>query len=465
MRASTLFVAALAVARLAAADLVPVGVMVENRPSLVDPSAKYTLYVPTQATSGKPSPVLLIFDPRGRATLAAELFRAAADRHGWILVSSNDSRSDGPWEPNQKAIDALWPEIRLLGIDETRIYATGFSGGAIVSWFLAQATGQIAGIIAVGGRLPPEIPTKKLGFVHFGLAGIWDYNYEEMKGMDALVAKRGQAHRLEIMPGVHSWCSAEMAGLAVDWMELQAMRSHLRPVDPAFVEAAWLADTAAAKQLEASGNLLEAARRWRAIGRTFEGLRETRGATSEAERIEEIPLYRIAQRAEERADARARRYNEEVLPHLGAAFAAGALPSYEKLVRRLEVDRLLEVVSKGGAESEGANRTLAGLYAQTAGRILRQLVSLGRWRDAVTVLRVAIHISPESASPRLNLARAEAHLGHLDAALTALEEAIDRGYADLEALRTDPDLAALRENPATAERLEAVIRSVPPEPG
>ena len=78
----------------------PAGELVPGVESEVDPTQTYTLYLPRAFDASKKWPVLLIFDPRGRSVLAAELFREAADTHGWILVSSDNTRSDGPMEPN-----------------------------------------------------------------------------------------------------------------------------------------------------------------------------------------------------------------------------------------------------------------------------------------------------------------------------------------------------------------------------
>ena len=84
-------------------------------------------------------PALLVLDPRGRSVVAASLFREAAEAHGWILLSSNDTRSDGPAEPNVKALQALWPEVHeRYATDPRRIYAAGFSGTGMVAWDLGR---------------------------------------------------------------------------------------------------------------------------------------------------------------------------------------------------------------------------------------------------------------------------------------------------------------------------------------
>ena len=65
---------------------VPIGEMVEGITCHSDPTQTYTLYIPSAYTSDQRLPVLLVFDPRGRSLLAAELFRDAAETYGWIVI-------------------------------------------------------------------------------------------------------------------------------------------------------------------------------------------------------------------------------------------------------------------------------------------------------------------------------------------------------------------------------------------
>ena len=211
---------------------VAVGEMVQDIPCSSDPSQTYTLYLPRGFTTDRLWPVLLIFDPRGRSLLAAELFREAADAHDWILVSSDNTRSDGPWEPNEKAIAALWPEVHdRLPANFDRIYAAGFSGGGAVAYVLSRTTGELAGILACGSRHFPD-SLKEVNAPIFSTAGDTDFNYHEMHAVDAFLAKQGKPHRLRIFEGGHSWMTREVALDAIEWFELLAMRSELRDRDP-----------------------------------------------------------------------------------------------------------------------------------------------------------------------------------------------------------------------------------------
>src|SRR3954468_20332359 len=114
------------------------GTLVEHVSCPTDSTQTYTLYLPSTYQSARTWPLLFVFDPGGRAARAAEVFRGGAERFGWIIAASENSRN-GPWEPTLRAVNAMWPA--LLGgysVDERRVYAAGHSGGATVAWMLAR---------------------------------------------------------------------------------------------------------------------------------------------------------------------------------------------------------------------------------------------------------------------------------------------------------------------------------------
>ena len=73
----------------------PKGEIVDPVTTLADSEETYALYLPSNYTSERRRPVLLVFDPRSRGKAAADLFRAAAETYGWVVVSSNNTASDG----------------------------------------------------------------------------------------------------------------------------------------------------------------------------------------------------------------------------------------------------------------------------------------------------------------------------------------------------------------------------------
>src|SRR5678815_5301907 len=74
------------------------GKLVEHVTCPADPSQTFSLYLPSAYETTRRWPLLLVFDPGGRGARAAEVFRDAAERYGWIVAASENSRN-GPWEP------------------------------------------------------------------------------------------------------------------------------------------------------------------------------------------------------------------------------------------------------------------------------------------------------------------------------------------------------------------------------
>src|ERR1041385_5546673 len=122
-------------------------------PVAAQPSNSYALYLPSGYSTAKRWPLLLIFDPFARGEVSVKLFREAAEKYGFILVGSNNSRN---FEDPSSAIRLLWTEVKEhYAIDPRRIYTAGLSGGARVAASVALACkGCIAGVIANSAGLP-----------------------------------------------------------------------------------------------------------------------------------------------------------------------------------------------------------------------------------------------------------------------------------------------------------------------
>ena len=92
------------------------------------PSQSYALYLPTGYSADKPSPILYVFDPAARGASAVEAVREAAEKYGYIVVASNNSRN-GPQGGASEAVNAIFQDThQRYAIDERRLYTAGLSG-------------------------------------------------------------------------------------------------------------------------------------------------------------------------------------------------------------------------------------------------------------------------------------------------------------------------------------------------
>src|SRR6185503_7366258 len=87
-------------------DPIPRGQIVERVEALNDSSQSYALYLPSNYTPNRKWPVLYAFDPGARGRVPVERFKEAAERYGWIVIGSNNSRN-GPWEFAVNAWNAM----------------------------------------------------------------------------------------------------------------------------------------------------------------------------------------------------------------------------------------------------------------------------------------------------------------------------------------------------------------------
>src|SRR4030081_1330824 len=95
-----------------------------------EPNQSYALYLPANYTTEKKWPVLYAFDPGARGKIPAERFREPAEKYGWIIVASNNSRN-GPMQPSVDAWNAMVKDTHArFAIDDDRVYVAGMSGAA-----------------------------------------------------------------------------------------------------------------------------------------------------------------------------------------------------------------------------------------------------------------------------------------------------------------------------------------------
>jgi predicted esterase len=445
--------AALVVLALAAAQAAapPLGQLVEGLRCESDPTQTYTLYLPAAYTTARAWPALLVFDPGGRSRVAAEVFREAAERHGWILLSSNDTRSGGPPEQNLRALQAMWPEVHLrYASDPRRVYAAGFSAGGMLAYELGRRTpgeNGLAGAIASGARWDPHHFKQQIRFPCFGAAGDTDFNYARMREIHARLGEWSTAERLEIFQGAHQWMPASLAGEAVVWLELLAMKGGLRPKDEAFVAERLRAELERARALEANGSLLLAQRAFEHAASTFDGLAQVADARREAARLASLPATKTASRDERRWDG----YEESWLRQLGDAYdelrradPPMTAASFRAAVR---IDDLHEHAKANGYEGVVGRRLLETLATQTGIYMARDLLAKKDHLRALAALSVATEAVPARPLFWYNLACAQARTGMRRQALDSLERAVVEGFEDRSRMASDEDLASLRQEP------------------
>lgn len=375
----------------------------EHVVAATDTAQAFAVYLPPGYDRARRWPVLFVLDPRGRALLALKLFQDAAARLGWIVMSSYNSLSDGPPEPNVNALNAMLASAwERLAVDTSRLYLAGFSGTARAALgFAVMLRGHVAGVIAVGGALgfamggPETAFAGDSTFAVFGSAGTRDFNYEEVLALGDRFRKTHVPYRVATFEGPHSWPPPEVCGDALDWLELRAIVGGRRALDSAWVRMRLESETARAAELERVGRWAEAIRLNDAIARDYAGWPEAKAAVARAAALRQTT-------AVGRYDAEARRLAEAdlrqgvELPKI-FAWARGQRepPTLETLAAKLHIADLQRRIERGDSlDAASARRLLARVWVNLAFYEPRAYLASGSPDRALRMLEAATSIGP-----------------------------------------------------------------------
>lgn len=201
-----------------------------------DTTQSYSLYLPSSFDNKKQWPLIFLYDPHGNGDLSIENFKEAAERYGYILAGSNNSRNGVAGIEN--IIGRLANDVfSKLPINKQRIYAAGFSGGGRVALNQALMMSNIKGIMMVGaGANRVDFASQSRKFDMYATAGLGDFNYLEVMSIHEQLQGLGWRFLLREFEGGHAWPPKEVINEAVLWFTLNAMRDKVIAKDEALID-------------------------------------------------------------------------------------------------------------------------------------------------------------------------------------------------------------------------------------
>lgn len=208
------------------------GKIIEKVECALDKSTNYALYLPSTYDSTKTYPLIVAFDAHGDGLIPVKLFKDEAEKFGYIIVGSNNSKNGLSLEVTNAIYKSLITDIRSrFSINESRIYTAGFSGGSRVASSIAILNGGIAGVIGFSGGFPNLNQPIKTKFDFLGIVGSSDFNYTEMNQLDKDLQLNGFTHYLLIFEGKHEWPKSEIIPDVFYWLEFCSYRNKLSPIN------------------------------------------------------------------------------------------------------------------------------------------------------------------------------------------------------------------------------------------
>lgn len=198
----------------------------------------FAIFLPTSYSNEKAWPVIFVFDPEGRGKSVAQLFRQPGEEQGYVIVASNNMKSDDSLLNNLEVATRLMSRVfNLFSVDRNRVYTAGLAEGAVVASAIPALSINIQGVLAVGDIwLNAELLKKSQEFSMTGLVNSRDFRLYRMQESIRFYSKAGNKAGLQTFDGTHQWPGSNVISHALGDFTLQAISKGVIPQDPAMIE-------------------------------------------------------------------------------------------------------------------------------------------------------------------------------------------------------------------------------------
>jgi hypothetical protein len=428
------------------------GTVVDQVTCLDDPTQSYALYLPSQYSPDRSWPVIYAFDPGGRGKTAVEVYQSAAEKYGYIVAGSNNSKN-GPTSIEIAAAQHVWLDThRRFSLDKNHAYTTGLSGGARAATYLALycPSCAIAGVIAHGAGYPiidGRHPPGNDHFAYYAAIGDVDFNFPEIMTLRRSKDEQGASFKVKLYPGPHQWAPPEIAQDAIEWMEIKAMQSGAEKIDPPFVRKIFERTQAEAVQSEKDGNTLAQYYALRSLVQDFKGMEDVTQFEGKLTALKNSKAWRSANRDEQRE------IDEQQALTATAASELAQLDSLSSGAQSASAQHIASVM-QSLRQQEKSNSKDRAVSSRAFTQLLIQGIEAGqeqfrqgRYTQAAAYYSLMAEAAPDKPGPLLLLAEAEVRAGNKKEAIKAIEQSVQRGLKTAKTLTDDPDLQPLASDP------------------
>jgi pimeloyl-ACP methyl ester carboxylesterase len=414
-----------------------------------DASLSFALYVPSNYVANKKAPVLVLFDPHGDGSYPLNMYKSLADRYGYLLVGSNDSKNGNDRDLTARIISQTLISIyQLLPVDSQRIYAGGFSGGGRVAAMMAMGPNNIQGLVTCGAGFPANMWTSSPPSIVLGIAGNKDPNLNEVVKFvpaDERLRTRYQLVRTETK---HEWPLVKDFEKVFFAFETFAIRDHL-PLSADPKPLAEKINSTLEKEYSqhmAKGNYLAAAGDEEALIKDLEGIEDNMmGVKQRYTLLTADKRFLKAQADDKSLFIEEQQRTQLFMQAFGKMDTTWWMQQMNDLFKEVKANpnaaRSDMLVRITGNLSLGCYMNLSKSIAGGNNDTTRYLSAVYRFVD------------PENSEAWYMSAVIAARDNANDKAISLLKKAIDKGYSDKNRILADPAFSTLNTSPAFSQLL------------
>lgn len=398
-------------------------------------SQSYALYLPAVYSTDKKYPVIYFFDPHNEGLLPVEKYKGLAEKYDFVIACSNNSKNGLAIDIAQQIASNMMDDVeKRFSIDNERIYAGGFSGGARVAASLALDNNKIKGIICCGAGLPRVNKSLPGNFIFMGVAGNGDFNLLELKMLDRAMEGSSIKHELITFNGKHEWPPENTMEQAFLFLDFDAMRSGKISKNEKRIEAF---NTDVQKEITAFSqqkNTMEYRTALNKAVNFLDGLADVSSYKNQLAEIEQsIEWVSVLNKQIEVESAELKRQQGYL-----SAFINKDMEWWEKEIK------MLKASDHGNDEKALETKRLLGYLGLAAYMYSGNALNADRYPEAKQIIGIYAMLEPHNAEHFYMSAQLNVKTGFPDKALTDLKSAIKEGFSDFERLNNDPVFVPLK---------------------
>ncbi len=398
-----------------------------------EPSQSYAIYLPTSYTKNKTYPVLFFFDPHANGNLPLEKYKAVAERYGFILAGSNNSKNGLNKVQLKNIIMPFFSDVlSTVSADTSHIFAAGFSGGAKVAQLAAYNTRYISGVISCSGALGRNM---KITVPFAGIAGKSDMNLLDMILKDNQSKDSTAGHTLINFDGTHEWPPEQTFEEGLLFLELTRMKKQSPKIDTFIVNRYTALSDANLKRAKQEGNILNEVDCLDKKVQFLNGITNTSDEQKQLQQLIESATFKNA--VAKQSDLFKR--EKEIQKTFKNYFSSFELDKISTELKKLDSPI-------NNSEKEMYERVKGYLSIGTYSYASQLLNQAGKEIEGEKVLAIYKIVDPLNSEHAYLSACLFAKKGNIPNTITSLKEAISLGFSDVSRLENDERFLALRKN-------------------
>ncbi len=396
-------------------------------------------------------PVIIAFDPHGDGALPLTKYKSLAEKYGFIMAGSNDSKNGLPQEEIRTIVGALMLEIRSkYPVDSNRVYLMGFSGGARVAAMAALCQVRVNGVIGCGAGFAGGDQPVLYKFDYFGIAGTADFNMNELLQLREPLSQAGFRQYITTFSGIHEWPPAPVMEEGFQWITLNAMKDGTMKKDDAFISGVMKSIEARMNEYMRKNQFIASADACREAISFSDGLTGSDLFKEKLQYLEKLPGY-LDQVASQR---KAMEQEQLEKKELAEALQAKDLPWWKSWITRHSSPGNNK--EKINPEDTLKNRRLLSFLSLYC--YMNANAAISQQNEPAAIRIVAIYEMADPANPEPYYMRAIllARRSENEAAISQLKISVAKGFADKHRLTGQPEFRPMNAAPAWTDLLKSI---------